>query len=149
MMALKIARHIAATRSPVAAQCTCEEHRSPRLRSLPRSRRPDHHRDGAMPLSAHRHAAAGAHHARPKGWHRHVIGPRVRAQDRPVVAQPARHRERPHAVGAHVAEVIGSPGADRDRLVMPARIPRRLGRSHSRTRLVQRFQSSNQGRAST
>jgi hypothetical protein len=35
---------------------------------------------------------------------KHVIWPRVRAQDRPVVAQPAAHVERPHAVGAHVAE---------------------------------------------
>jgi hypothetical protein len=39
-----------------------------------------------------------------------------------------RHVERPHAAGAHAAEVIGSPGADRGRLVMPARIPRRPGR---------------------
>jgi hypothetical protein len=33
-----------------------------------------------------------------------LIGPRVRAQDRSVVALPAAHVERPHAVGAHVAE---------------------------------------------
>jgi hypothetical protein len=36
----KIAR-IAASQSPVVAQCTCEEHWSPWLRSLARSRRPD------------------------------------------------------------------------------------------------------------
>jgi hypothetical protein len=49
-----------------------------------------------------------------RGWrplpHWHVIGPRVRDQDRPMVALPARHIERPHAVGAHVADVIGSIG---------------------------------------
>jgi hypothetical protein len=44
---------------------------------------------------------------RPKRRHRHVIGPRVRAQDRPVVALPAAHFERPHAVGTHVAEGHG------------------------------------------
>ena len=49
-------------------------------------------------------AAPGAHHARAERWHWHVIGPRVGAQDRPVVALPAAHVERPHAVGAHVAE---------------------------------------------
>jgi hypothetical protein len=37
-------------------------------------------------------------------WHWHVISPAVGAQDRPVVAQPAAHVQRPHAVGAHVAE---------------------------------------------
>jgi hypothetical protein len=36
-----------------------------------------------------------------------VVGPRVRAHDRPVVAYPAAHVERPHAVGAHVAECHG------------------------------------------
>jgi hypothetical protein len=36
--------------------------------------------------------------------YRHVIGPRGGAQDRPVVAEPARYVERPHAVRAHVAE---------------------------------------------
>jgi hypothetical protein len=74
-------------------------------------------------------AAASAHHARTKRWHWHVIGPRVRAHDRPLVALPARHVERPHTVGAHVAEDHGFPGADRGRLVMPARIPRRPGRN--------------------
>jgi hypothetical protein len=49
-------------------------------------------------------AAPGADHARADRWYWHVIGSRVRAQDRPMVAQPARHRERPHALGAHVAE---------------------------------------------
>jgi hypothetical protein len=49
-------------------------------------------------------SAAGAHHAWAERWHWHVIGPRVRAQDRPVVALPAAHVERPHAVGAHVAQ---------------------------------------------
>jgi hypothetical protein len=44
------------------------------------------------------------HHPRPERWHWHVIGPRVGAQDRPVVALPACHVERTHAVGAHVAE---------------------------------------------
>jgi hypothetical protein len=48
--------------------------------------------------------AARAHHARPERRYRHMIAPRVRAQDRPVVAQRARHVERPHALGAHVAE---------------------------------------------
>jgi hypothetical protein len=48
-------------------------------------------------------SGAGAHHAWPKRWHRHVIGPWVRAQDRTVVALPARHVQQPHAVGAHVA----------------------------------------------
>jgi hypothetical protein len=48
--------------------------------------------------------ASGAHHPRPERRHRHVIGPRVSAQDRPVVALPTRHVERPHAVRAHIAE---------------------------------------------
>jgi hypothetical protein len=39
-----------------------------------------------------------------------VIGPRVRAQHRPVVAQPTAHVERPHAIGAHVAEGHWRPG---------------------------------------
>jgi hypothetical protein len=43
-------------------------------------------------------------------WHWHVIWPRVSAQDRPVVAQPTTHVERPHAVGAHVAEGHRRPG---------------------------------------
>jgi len=43
----EIARQIAASRSSVAAQ----EHRSPRLRSLPRSRRPDDRHHGANLLS--------------------------------------------------------------------------------------------------
>jgi hypothetical protein len=42
--------------------------------------------------------------ARPECRYRHIIGPRIGTQDRPVVALPARHVERPHAVGAHVAE---------------------------------------------
>jgi hypothetical protein len=49
-------------------------------------------------------SAAGAHHARAERWHCHVIWPRVGAQDRTVVALPSAHVERPHAVGAHVAE---------------------------------------------
>jgi hypothetical protein len=49
-------------------------------------------------------AAPVADHAQAERWHWHVIWPTVRAQDRPVVAQPAAHVERPHAVGAHVAE---------------------------------------------
>ena len=48
--------------------------------------------------------AAGAHHARPEGGYRRVVRPALGAEDRPVVAQPARHVERPHAVGAHIAE---------------------------------------------
>jgi hypothetical protein len=32
-------------------------------------------------------AAVGAHHARAERWHWHVVGPAVRAQDRPVVTQ--------------------------------------------------------------
>jgi hypothetical protein len=42
-----------------------------------------------------------------------------------VAALPARPVERPHAVGAHLARVIGGPAAEWGRLVMPARIPRR------------------------
>jgi hypothetical protein len=49
-------------------------------------------------------AAAGAHHARTERWHWNFIRPRVGAQHRLVVANPTRHRERPHAVLAHVAE---------------------------------------------
>jgi hypothetical protein len=48
--------------------------------------------------------AAGVHHAWAERWHWHVIWPRVRAHDRPMVALPAAHVERPRAVGAHVAE---------------------------------------------
>jgi hypothetical protein len=33
-------------------------------------------------------ATPGAHHARAERWHWHVIGPLVRAQDRPMVALP-------------------------------------------------------------
>jgi hypothetical protein len=36
--------------------------------------------------------------------HRHVIAPAIGAHVRPVVALPARHVERAHAVGTHVAE---------------------------------------------
>jgi ATP-dependent Clp protease adaptor protein ClpS len=38
--------------------------------------------------------------ARSERPHRHVIWPRIGAQDRPVVALPAAHVERPHAVRA-------------------------------------------------
>jgi hypothetical protein len=48
--------------------------------------------------------------ARSERPHRHVIWPRIGAQDRPVVALPAAHVERPHAVGAHVAEGHRRPG---------------------------------------
>jgi hypothetical protein len=48
-------------------------------------------------------AVPGAYHARPERRHCHVIGPLVRAHDRPVVALPAADVERPPAVGAHVA----------------------------------------------
>jgi hypothetical protein len=34
-------------------------------------------------------SASRAYHARAERWHWHVIGPRVRAHDRPVVALPA------------------------------------------------------------
>jgi hypothetical protein len=88
------------------------------LRKAPFRQRP-------MPLGAHRHGAVPTPLSRagcsrqfgrasapmiphrvhtmrgPKHWH--VIRPRVRAHDRPVVALPAAHVERPHAVGAHVA----------------------------------------------
>jgi hypothetical protein len=47
--------------------------------------------------------AAGAHHARAKGRHRHVVWPRARAHDRPVVVVPAWHVEGEHAVGAPIA----------------------------------------------
>jgi hypothetical protein len=50
---------------------------------------------------------ADADRARPARRHGHVIRPPVRAHDRPVVAYPAAHVERPHAVGAHVAERHG------------------------------------------
>jgi hypothetical protein len=73
-------------------------------------------------------SSPASHRARPELRYRHVIGPRIGAQDRPVVAQPAaygmlprvigglmvalptRHRERPHPVGAHVAERHWWPG---------------------------------------
>jgi hypothetical protein len=67
-------------------------------------------------------AASGAHHTRAERWHWHVIGPRVRTQDRPMVALPARHVERPHAVGAHVAEGHRVAGWG-SWSCMPARIP--------------------------
>jgi hypothetical protein len=54
-------------------------------------------------------AAAGADHARAKRWHWHVIGPRVGAQDRPVVTQPAARFERPHPIRALLPRVIGGP----------------------------------------
>jgi hypothetical protein len=87
-----------------------------------------------MPLCAHRHGAVPAPLSRAgrsrqfgrasapmiqqrlqtmrgaECRHRHVIWPAVRAQDRPVVALPAAHVERPHAVGAHVAEGHWRPG---------------------------------------
>jgi hypothetical protein len=53
-------------------------------------------------------AALAAHyeketnHARAERRHRHVIGPRVGAQDCTVVALPAAHVERAHTVCAHV-----------------------------------------------
>jgi hypothetical protein len=50
------------------------------------------------------HAAAGADHARAERWHWHVVRPAVGTQHRLMMALPTRHRERPHAVGAHVAE---------------------------------------------
>jgi hypothetical protein len=54
----------------------------------------------SAPMIPHRvHTMRGA-----ERWHWHVIGPRVCAHDGPVVALPARHVERPHSVGAHVAE---------------------------------------------
>jgi hypothetical protein len=40
-----------------------------------------------------------------------------------VVALPAAHVERPHAVGAHVAEGHRVAGRDRGRVLMPVRIP--------------------------
>jgi hypothetical protein len=46
---------------------------------------------------------ACAHHARAERWHWHVVRPAVGAQHRLMMALPTRHRERPHAVGAHVA----------------------------------------------
>jgi hypothetical protein len=36
-------------------------------------------------------ALPGCTHVWPECWHWHVIGPRVSAQDRPVVALPATH----------------------------------------------------------
>jgi hypothetical protein len=62
-------------------------------------------------------SASRAHHPRPECRHRHVIRPRIGAHDRPVVALPARHVERPHAVLAHVAEchrfdgLVDAPGS--------------------------------------
>ena len=48
--------------------------------------------------------ATRADHPRPEHLHWHIIRPRRLTDDRPVVAVPARHVERPHAVRAHVAE---------------------------------------------
>jgi hypothetical protein len=50
---------------------------------------------------------AASRAARPECRHWHVIRPQVRTQDRPMVALPARHVERPRAVGAHVAQCHG------------------------------------------
>jgi hypothetical protein len=47
-------------------------------------------------------AAPGADHAGAEC--RYVIRPRFGTQDHPVVALPAAHVERPHAIGAHVAQ---------------------------------------------
>jgi hypothetical protein len=44
-----------------------------------------------------------------------------------MMALPARHRERPHAVGANVAERHRRPGLRSWSCLMPGRIPRRLG----------------------
>jgi hypothetical protein len=48
--------------------------------------------------------AARANHARPETGHRRVMRPTLGAPDGPVVALSARHRERPHAIVARVAE---------------------------------------------
>jgi hypothetical protein len=48
-------------------------------------------------------AEPGVYHARVGRWHWHVLGPWIGAQDHTVVAQV----ERPHAVGAHIAD--GAP----------------------------------------
>src|SRR5579859_1039246 len=50
-------------------------------------------------------AAAGAHEAPSKVRHRHSVRVAVDVDDGLVVAVEARHRERAHAVGAHVGEV--------------------------------------------
>jgi hypothetical protein len=61
-------------------------------------------------------AAVRAHHAWFERRHGHVIRPAFGTQHRPVVANPAAHVERPHAVRPHVAErhrlyrLVDAPG---------------------------------------
>jgi hypothetical protein len=50
-------------------------------------------------------SAFGADHLRPERRHRQIARPVIGADDRFVVALVAVDRERPHAIGAHVAEV--------------------------------------------
>jgi hypothetical protein len=84
---------------------------------------PKRHRERPAPMISQRvHTMHG-----PNVRYRHVvIWPRVRAQDRPVVALPAAHVERPHAVAAHVAQCHRRPGlrswscAHRGRIFAPA-----------------------------
>jgi hypothetical protein len=56
---------------------------------------------------ARAHAALGADHASPERRHRHVIRPCRHIKHSLVVADVAIHRERAHAVLAHVAERHG------------------------------------------
>jgi hypothetical protein len=68
-------------------------------RKRPGTRGPSPRRRGLIAT-----ARPSGSHPRAKSRHWHVVGPGLGAQERPVVTQPARHVERPHAVGAHVDE---------------------------------------------
>jgi hypothetical protein len=79
-----------------------------RLRGLTAIGRRSGSRAGAAPASLaarrRRRSATRADHRRPEHLHGHIIRPRRRTDGRAVVAVPARHIERPHAVRPHVAE---------------------------------------------
>jgi hypothetical protein len=90
--------------------------RNPRMKSRPIKKRPPRGgevRDGSVAILSCRSIArlvgrrARINAARLDTYRPspcHVIGPGIGDQDRPVMALPARHVERPHTVGAHVAE---------------------------------------------
>jgi hypothetical protein len=65
-----------------------------------RRRRPRRHFAGRQNVDH----AAGADHARAEDGHGDVIRPEIGPQHRLVLANPARHEARPHAVLAHVAK---------------------------------------------
>jgi hypothetical protein len=54
-----------------------------------------------------------------------MVGPTIGAQHRLMMALPAGHRDRPHAVGAHVAECHWRPGLRSWSVAHAGRIPRR------------------------